>query len=507
MRLLRLTTRQPTANFEATYNSDIVLKPQSRIALQSVSIDSDPVGVIITATNNEIRYQINSSYQRTIILTKRSYTTISIDELLNDIQEKLNQSCFFDQTNPALNSRKILGLEWKVSRDDQNKVRIEYNRGQPELYAENYEFKGTDFTALSATNRQFFLSATDATSSANFDRNAILNFPMVKGCGYLRCRTRRLDHTAQTKQGYIIGVYKDGDMTNDDIDFSKIVYGIRVNTDGNNVGTGQKFYKPIINGVEGATTTMDFYNAESRNNEFQEIAINGGKVELNIYRSNTDVPVSLTSENLIYNPDDNLRPVFVFFGSKGTTQVDAVRFTPSPFHDPVNPLVSDPNGDVHESGLTVPPAPKANSASDTDQNELFFNSPIVSTFLGYEFQRIPIIDFKEAGNQCIYQALRQFNIVQEADAMLVQLINLQVESYDSYNDEITFGNGQRTNILSIIPSTSQTARIIYEPSYPTFLDLNNENPIYLRNLHIRVLREDYSDININGLATIVVLID
>ncbi len=61
MRLLRLTTRQPTADFEATYNSDIVLEPNSKIALQSVSIDSDPVGGNVTSTNNQINFEINTS--------------------------------------------------------------------------------------------------------------------------------------------------------------------------------------------------------------------------------------------------------------------------------------------------------------------------------------------------------------------------------------------------------------------------------------------------------------
>ena len=91
--------------------------------------------------------------------------------------------------------------------------------------------------------------------------------------------------------------------------------------------------------------------------------------------------------------------------------------------------------------------------------------------------------------------------------MLVQLINLQVESYDSFNDQITFGNGQRTNILGVIPSKDSAGKVVYEPNERFFLDIDNKEPILLRNLHIRVLREDYSDININGLATIVVLID
>ena len=42
-------------------------------------------------------------------------------------------------------------------------------------------------------------------------------------------------------------------------------------------------------------------------------------------------------------------------------------------------------------------------------------------------------------------------------------MNLQIDSYDSFSDTQEQSGGQRKNILSIIPSTSQTARIIYEP--------------------------------------------
>ena len=90
--------------------------------------------------------------------------------------------------------------------------------------------------------------------------------------------------------------------------------------------------------------------------------------------------------------------------------------------------------------------------------------------------------------------------------MLVQLMNLQIESYDSFSDTTIPAGGQRQNLLSIIPATVG-GKIIYEPPYPTFIDLNNEQPIYLRNLNARVVREDYSTININGLGTLVLLIE
>ena len=509
MRLLRLTTRKPTADFEATYNSDIVLQPNSKIALQSVSIDSDPVGVNVTSDNNQIDYQINASYNKVIQLTKRSYTTVNIQELLTDITNKLNDSVVFDINDAKSNSLKALGLEFRASNSDDKLVNIEYERGIPNVYQDAYDLKDAVFSPRSVAQNQYTLSMSDNASTENFDKNAILNHPMAKGNGYLRCRTRVLNQGTNVKQGYIMGVYRDGDMDNDNIDFSKIVYGIRVNI---NTGTGQRFYKPIINGVEGATTNMNSYTDQSprgSENEVQEIAINGNQVQINIYRRNANYPTTLNTSPIIYNQED-LRPVFVFFGNKATTQLDRVRFTPSPFADVNTPLPVSVVGDYHDLGLSAPPAPTGASTSDSDQNLLLFQSPVLSNFLGYDFQRIPLNGFKDSsdgGDTCQFIADRQFNITQEADAMLVQLANLQLESYDSYSDIITFRDGQRSNILAVIPSKASSGKVVYEPPYATFLDLNNKEPIYLRNLHIRVLREDYSSININGLATIVVLID
>lgn len=501
MRLLRLTTRQPTADFEAVYNSDIVLQPNSKIALQSVSIDSDPIGVVITADNNEVIFQINNSYSRTVQLSKRSYTTVDIQELLDNITEVFNNGCVFDVNDANINSPKILGLEWNCNRDDNNRVKIEYQRGLPNIYANNYVYNKVDFTAISAANNQYFLSMDSGEASvATFEKNALLSYPMAKGNGYLRCRTRLLNSGTNVKNGYIMGVYKDGDLTNSNVGIADILYGIRVSI----TSGGQRFYRSIINGVQSnAQPNMNTYADNQSTNEHQEITINGGQVDINIYRTNTSTPTRLNTTLLTYNQED-LRPIFIFFGDRATTRVDRVRFTPSPFHDPTE--LKSTGFDFHETGLSAPVAPTGASVSANDENRLTFQSAVVSNFLGYDFQQIPLLNPLLGGNEAVFEAVRQFNIVQEADAMLVQLMNLQVESYDSYSDVITYGNGQRTNLLAVIPSKSESGKIVYEPNERFFLDLDNKEPLYLRNLHMRILREDYSDININGLATIVVLI-
>ena len=154
-------------------------------------------------------------------------------------------------------------------------------------------------------------------------------------------------------------------------------------------------------------------------------------------------------------------------------------------------------------GLNAPPRPVPGTA--VNENFLQMGS-LVSEFLGYTNSRQPQNGFL-IGAEAAYHAESVYFIPEEADAMLVQLMNLQIESYDSYSNSEYDSGGQRKNILSVIPSSSSTGKIVYEPNYPTFLDLYNNEPITLRNLNVRVVREDYSDIDINGMATLVLLID
>jgi hypothetical protein len=61
--------------------------------------------------------------------------------------------------------------------------------------------------------------------------------------------------------------------------------------------------------------------------------------------------------------------------------------------------------------------------------------------------------------------------------------------------------------LAVIPQTNSTGKIVYEPKTQVFLNLENKEPINLRNISLRVVREDYESIQTVGLNTVVLLID
>ena len=194
----------------------------------------------------------------------------------------------------------------------------------------------------------------------------------------------------------------------------------------------------------------------------------------------------------------------IFFGDRANASFRRVRVTPSPYDNETSftkTKLGDP-GDV-DNALGAPPGP--NQGTQNDQNFMLFESIELAEYLGYDNQRQPISGTL-LGREIDYLSEFGVQIAQDADALLVELMNLSVDSYDSYSTALLPTGGQRKNILSIIPQTNQTGNIVYEPPYATFLDLNNKEPLYLRNIRARVVRTDYSEVTQRGLGTLVLLI-
>jgi hypothetical protein len=117
------------------------------------------------------------------------------------------------------------------------------------------------------------------------------------------------------------------------------------------------------------------------------------------------------------------------------------------------------------------------------------------------------LDTGTLGIEPIFNGDRVFDIPSEADSYLIEMMNLSCDSYDSYSNTEFAQGGQRKNLLSVIPSTNESGKLVYFPPYPTFVDLLNRQEIYLRNIKIRVSRTDYSEVSASGLGSMVLLIN
>ena len=499
MRLIRLTSREPTAVFDSAFNENLVLPPNSKIALQSVAAGVEQKDLIIDGTNNEIQYQIATGVGRNIFVPEGQYRATNTDDLLRYITRELNKSCDYRTTDAR---QKMLGIQWLAEKNQDKKVSIGYKIGRYGAHTNSWSFTNTSsIQALSTTFR-----ATEAVNpTTDNTRNCILPYLISRGNGFIRCRTGTLAVGTAADQegvGYIIGLTDNLDATGADLDTDDFTYAIHVTIVG-----GQKLYRVYADGVYDPTydTNMNTYVGDDDDNEHQEVTINGSTIDLNIYRTGTNAPTTLVSYQIADSTpppagevETKLRPFFVFRGGNVNANCNFIRATPSPYGDQP-PDLQQP--DI--VGLGAPPRPPAASEG---ANFLFFESDQLSDFLGYRSQRIPLNGTIPAYT-LNYIADSEFPIPQEADAFLVLLDSLQLQSYDSFSKTQEPSGGQRRNILTVIPASNTTGSLVYEPSYPTFIDLDNANPLLIRNIRARIVRNDYSPVAVEGLSSLVLLVD
>ena len=88
-----------------------------------------------------------------------------------------------------------------------------------------------------------------------------------------------------------------------------------------------------------------------------------------------------------------------------------------------------------------------------------------------------------------------------ADAFIVMLRDLKCESFDGLLNK-------RSNILAVLSAApSSSGQVKYEVANLVFIDLNNAQPLTIRNLKVRLLTNDLQPLLVDGMSTMTLLID
>ena len=86
-------------------------------------------------------------------------------------------------------------------------------------------------------------------------------------------------------------------------------------------------------------------------------------------------------------------------------------------------------------------------------------------------------------------------------------MNLKLQSYDGYSDNVNNIRAGMKSILATIPANQDTDSIVrFNATTPYFLNLDNRDSISLRNIQARMLNLDYSPVSTVGLCIITLLI-
>lgn len=175
MRLIRLQTDDNNCVFDNSFNTDIIIEPNAKIALQNVAIVKNVVKVAITSENNTVSYKLNQSGapEQTVKLELDNYSKDNYTTLFTDMTNKLNKS-LNSTTHPS-----NVGQEWRVSLDD-GKASIQ-QKLSPRLNFNDWNNGVTQ--NIDTASAVTLIQGTNDTNSASGSQFLYNTVPITKGCG------------------------------------------------------------------------------------------------------------------------------------------------------------------------------------------------------------------------------------------------------------------------------------------------------------------------------------
>jgi hypothetical protein len=128
-----------------------------------------------------------------------------------------------------------------------------------------------------------------------------------------------------------------------------------------------------------------------------------------------------------------------------------------------------------------------------------FQGDSLRKYLRYDTLRVPATGYNQ-GFPLIYKADKTYKPNNQADAFIVEFLNLPLTAWDGLVET-------RQPYLNVIPiQVGAGDLLIYDTPFPIFIDIDNAQPLGLRNLKVRILNNDLSPFEMTGLASMTLLI-
>lgn len=484
MKLLRLTTTDQKGYFDTSINDGILLKPNSKIALQSLTMEQEDSFLQINSANDTFTWSSQNGQSVTITFPHQAVTAQNFGDWLNTFTRLLNNSCYYDFNQP-FNS--ILAMEWDVNLTQENKVMIQHRKAAVSEHSTYWETEadvnrdGNGVWALNGPQDQPDLEA--------FSFNMLAPVPVSYGNGFLRCQLNKavFNPGGNQRQGVVIGFSKTnlGEIESADFTEDMMDYGLAVILN----DPDSEYRAQTKNVFSGVLDNVVYVGEGDAANDYIEIMKNGTIIQMRVYdaagvRFEYDFTERVESNEKLY-------PFIVFHETSDYISINKVRSTWSYFD---NPALAQ--GVTDTPALGAPPQPSAGNTN----NFINFNTIDLAEFLGFPTIRRPEVGF-EYTRDAQFEAPELFKPRYYVQSMIIEMLNLKLDSYDGYPTQ-----EQRKSILAFIPTGNQERVTIYEKTQ-NFIDLNNKDPILLRNIRARIVQGDYSEITLIGQASIVLVID
>ena len=517
MKLIRLSTFDINCQFDSYFTEDIKIKANSQIALKNISIGTQVNTIVISGANDNITYNIRASaagsVDKVITIPHGEYTINNFKDFLRLITQQLNRSLGSEG--------KEKGFQWFVGTDIQG--RIEFRGLQADFVnhtaelTQNIPIKQLNPPIVAQRVLTFIQSNGGVYTVGNnkqIDNSLIcstyMNQPICRGSGIFQCQIYKANDVAGADDfnGFIFGlttVNPSSYITTRAMTPSDFNYAIEIQRQ-STAATGAKDqpYRYWVNGVSTTSTTnVEYFSEGNANNPYLNFTIADGKLQFNVYQNTTVTKTTL--HEIQFNNEDTLFGFFIIRGAGAgiTHRLNKIIYTSDPFEDPSVLSQNTVDEDI-SNGLTVPQPPTGQGLRTPSSGYIQFNGASLATFLGFDNLRNPLANF-QIGRNFTFTADNSFVFSEKADAFIVELLNIQLTSYDDYDPENT-RKGGRKSILAVVPESDNNKTILYEPNTLDFIDIDNTSDLNIRNFKLKVSKNDYSDLSCSGLSTVTLLI-
>ena len=499
------------AIFRAMFNDDIIIAPNSEMALQSVSLNKRLELIQIDSNNDTIIFQIVGSTsiengvvygsQHEIHCKHGTFSKNNFLDLFSDIQNKMNSKI-------GVVSSKEFGMEILIGISSNEKISFQFEK------TNNVTFK-TPTTNTAITNKTCkeqsingrSVIVINGTPSPVETHYMYSNTNFSRGCGQFSTRIELFNNAnGGVPAGFVMGLIEDTQehrdkLNNNTISFTDFTYGIATNNSmlsANNYLVKTTHDTSIHHDgfVEGSTPlpVVQTGAGDEANNDVLFIRLNKGKIELGKY-DNTGGGRILVGESLDYDFGNESGhkeyiPFICILGNSTTTKLSSIKTSITPYN-------SNTTSDDFELDVGFGAIPQTTSARSTFK--LNFQTQTLSDFFGFTQLSNTAINISQT-----FIANKTFSKHIGTNTYLIEMLN--PVSLDSYH---SFSKG-RKSILASIPISERiingAGQIQYEPNTLFYVSMNNKFPINLRNISCRIIANDFSVIQTDGISEIAILI-
>ena len=490
VRLIRCVTENNSGIFDTQLNAIINIKPNSQIALSNLSCDSVFSAIEITPDNNTITYQLKDDILTAKLTTGVVYVGTDVEGLFTDITNKLNQE--LDVNKPAQ-----IGTEFRASIDALTKkfaldVR-QYRIGGKFPQLPNWTLNSVVNSA--APTAEPVLQSTVVSSNSR-SSNMYNPTPMARGGGLFRVSIKELSNNVEGL-GFDIGITKESGLKTPDF------------VDGNVYGAIR---------VKYLTGVYEYWDGDEWN-ETETIIDATDEIEIGLVKGAVQLAVTKVGDpktrvvlhafpKLDLVKDDFNTELYPFIAFRDGTdagtpaKVTKIRFTETMFPRLENGEYSSyaTNNSTELGDLSIGASQQTRAVT-----QRLGLTRGLGDYLGYRTFTPPSI---VSGFPASWNADTRFDPVDYSDSFMVELLNLQLECYDGQTKE-------RRNIIAVIPQAEKVtqdpflnrhSQIVYEANNLIYLNLTNANEVSLRNIQLRVLKNNGETLRTRGLCVATLLI-